>query len=86
MTTCEEVDVCGSIISKLSSGQSLDAAEKAHLTDCADCVREIVFHLVKRAGTEIIKGTPGSSRVPDEVRHAIATGRQLLEREFGIPV
>jgi hypothetical protein len=94
MSTHEQDEVCAAIINKMALGQSLNATEKAHLSQCAGCMREVVLHLDQAVTTENKEDatdtipTGGAARaataLPEEVRLALEHGRHVLEREFGI--
>jgi hypothetical protein len=95
MSTNEQDQACATIVTKISLRQPLDQSEKAHLTECAGCMREVVLHLDQPATADVNKQaadkipTRGAATkkatVPEPVRLALARGRQVLEREFGIP-
>jgi len=81
-----ETSVCEKVIEKMISRVSLDAAEKSHLAECDNCMREII-RKVDEAG--LAKNLPGEhnsefSRERPNIKKALEKARQTFEREFGI--
>lgn len=62
------------------NGSPLSPQAKAHYAGCPDCIRAVT-ELFTRKITPPANGTPLS----DGARRALEHGRQVLEREFGIP-
>ena len=75
---------------KLTTGESLDEFEKAHLASCPGCMAEVIRTLDESAA----KKHRNNGRVngaDDELKHArpeakkaVEHGRLVLQREFGI--
>ena len=89
MSIRERDQTCTILTNKLMSGERLDAAEKAHLSQCTECMREIVLHLDLRADEIPISITddaaaPTAAKMSPEVREALDRGRGVFVREFGL--
>ena len=82
MTMREKDLMCDDLVQKLTTGISLNPAEKSHLAECEDCMARVVTALAESAAR---KGThnEGSCDRP-EARKALEHGRRVFEREFGI--
>jgi hypothetical protein len=89
MATHEKNPLCETLVRKLTSGVHLDDAEKLHLGACEACLAEVVRNLDESA----MKNIPVHSEANGATIHprpeaitALEKGRQVFEREFGIPL
>lgn len=87
----EKDQMCENLVRKMTTGESLGDAEKAHLAVCEGCLAEII-RILDELGTKKPHGsgmTPSElngDRAParPEAKKAREHGRQVFEREFGI--
>ncbi len=87
MSSKEQEQVCSNLIEKVSSGQPLDAAEKAHMIECEECMTALVHHLDTAAAQDSsTTGTSPETRAHDrsEAQQALAHGTRVFQREFGL--
>jgi hypothetical protein len=91
MSTHQQEQVCTTLIAKLTLGHPLNASEKAHLSQCIGCMRDVIRQLDRMAeGTApALGGRDGSSdpHLPNpnpEVIQALEHGRRVFAREFGL--
>lgn len=91
MSNQKRDEVCGVLVEKLTGGQPLNAAEKAHLSECAGCMQEVILRLDKMADAasaapgmngSLVESTP--VQASPEVLQALERGRRVLAREFGL--
>ena len=90
MSTHEQDRICAVLVEKMRSGQHLNPTEKAHLSQCAGCMREVVLQLDQMAEVPTplgMRGEPGDAGLPHpnpEVIQALENGRRNFAREFGL--
>ena len=74
------------IIEHFRNGQApLSAEAKAHFADCEICIAEVT-KLLDQASQSRSGIAQDASNLPSEAQQALAHGRQVLQREFGISV
>jgi len=81
-----DTSVCEKVIEKMTSRMSLDAAEKAHLAECDNCMGEIIRRLDEAGIAKHLSGEHSSefSTGRPNIKKALEKARQTFEREFGI--
>jgi hypothetical protein len=91
MATQEKDQICKDLVRKVTTGESLNDAEKSHLAACEGCMAEVVKTLDEAAAGEphglsmAAGGTNGDfSQARPEAKKALEHGRGVFEREFGI--
>jgi hypothetical protein len=91
MASQETDQVCARLVQKVTSGEPLDKADKAHLAACEECMFQVVRVLDEAAlqKQQAVDTSPGDtngdlSLVRPEAKRALEHGRRVLEREFGI--
>jgi hypothetical protein len=91
MATQQKDQMCENLVRKITTGQSLDDAEKSHLAVCEGCMAQVVRRLDESAATEThgrgmaAGGNNGDlTRARPEAKKALEQGRRVFEREFGI--
>ncbi len=91
MTTQETDQMCGNLVRKMTAGESLDDAEKAHLAVGEDCMARVLKALDESATSDphgngvVSAGTNGDlTRARPEAKKALEHGRSVFAREFGI--
>jgi len=91
MATQATDQMCEILVRKITTGEPLDDAEKAHLAVCASCMDEVVRTLDESAtrGTHSNETAAGSrngdlGHIRPEAKQALEHGRRVFEREFGI--
>ena len=92
MSIEERDQVCSDLIEKMSSGQHLSDAEKAHLVGCEGCMAAVVHHLDKLPGAFPSKATTpasmadnGSAQATIEAQQALTRGRRFLNASSAFP-
>jgi hypothetical protein len=83
--------MCDNLVRKMTVGDPLDVAEKSHLAGCEECMSKVVRTLDEAALSEshglgmATGGTNGDlTHAGPEAKKALAHGRKVFEREFGI--
>jgi hypothetical protein len=90
MATQEKDQMCENLVRKITTGESLDDAEKSHLAVCEGCLVQVVRVLDESAASEthglgMAGGTNGDlTQARPEAKKALEHGRRVFEREFGI--
>jgi hypothetical protein len=91
MATQEKGSMCENLLQKLTTGKSLDEAEKTHLAVCENCLLQLVKMLDESATSKSPdSSSAGEGRNGDatharpEAMKALEHGRRVFEREFGI--
>jgi hypothetical protein len=90
MATQEKDKLCENLVRKITTGESLDDAEKSHLAVCDCCIAAVVKTLDKSAASEphslgrAAGETNGDLTARPEAKKALEQGRRVFEREFGI--
>lgn len=86
-----KVSLCALLIKKLTSGESLNAAEKTHLSECDDCMREVVCRLDEIPEEGAISGGKANNGKKElvsppspQVVEALERGSRVFAREFGV--
>jgi hypothetical protein len=91
MATQEKGSICENLMQKLTTGKSLDEAEKTHLAVCESCLLQLVKTLDEATTSKahgpgtVADGCNGNlTHARPEAMKALEHGRRVFEREFGI--
>jgi hypothetical protein len=84
MATQEKDLMCESLVRKITTGESLDDAEKSHLAECEGCMSQVVRSLDESAAKEAHGLNGDVAHARPEAKKALEQGRRVFEREFGI--
>ena len=91
MPTQEKDQMCDNLVQKMTTGNSLDEAEKTHLAKCEVCMAQLVRTLDESTDREAhglgmaAGGTNGDlAHARPEAKKAREHGGKVFEREFGI--
>jgi len=84
---------CARLVEKIiradffNTNESLNAAEKAHLSQCPECMREVVLNLdlaaEDAAGLLGTKPELATGELSPDVMQALEQGKRIFAREFG---
>ena len=84
MATEQNNQICNTLVQKLTTGVSLDEAEKSHLANCDDCMADVVRKLDELGATASAGRNGDLTHARPSAKKALEHGRSVFEREFGI--